>query len=83
VNKFDAAGAVVGVDQDTGDAIVYADGGAASFYRGTWHPGRVFDWRSVASRDSRFSAVNDPAEVQRYLDAARDVLFESLASSDE
>jgi hypothetical protein len=40
--RFRPSDAVVGVDEDSGDAIAYCGGGAASFYRGAWKPGRVF-----------------------------------------
>jgi hypothetical protein len=77
-SRFTRSDSVVGVDENTGDAIVYSGGGAASFYDGTWHPGRVFHPASLFSRDSRFSAVQDPDDVQRYLDAAHDALIQSL-----
>jgi hypothetical protein len=43
-----------------------------------WHPGQVFHPASLLSRDSGFSAVEDPGVVQRYLDAAHDALVRSL-----
>jgi hypothetical protein len=77
-SRFTPSDSMLGVDDDTGDAILYSGGGVASFYRGTWHPGRVFHAASLFSRDSRFSAVEEPDEVQRYLDAAHDALLRSL-----
>jgi hypothetical protein len=61
------------------DAVVYSGGGAATFYRGVWHPGRVFAAEELSSRGSRFSAIVDPDEVRRYLDAAHDALLRSIA----
>jgi hypothetical protein len=77
-SRFTPSDSVLSVDDATGDAIVYSGGGAASFYRGTWHPGQVFHPASLLSRDSGFSAVEDPGVVQRYLDAAHDALVRSL-----
>ena len=50
---------------ETGDVVIWADDAAASFARGAWHPGIVFNRASLVSNDSRFSAVQDPAAVQR------------------
>src|ERR1700733_12788627 len=51
-SRFTPSDSVLSVDDDTGDAIVYSGGGAASFYSGTWHPGggrrpqpRFQNWR--------------------------------------
>jgi hypothetical protein len=80
--QFSADDAIVAADEDTGDVAIYAGGSAASFCGGVWRPDIVFNYHDLFSRDSRFSAVEDPAEVQRYLDAARNALVEHLATLD-
>jgi hypothetical protein len=70
--------ASVAAGEDTGDVVIWAGDAAASFARGAWHPGIVFNRASLVSHDSRFSAVSERAVVQRYLDAARGALLQSL-----
>ncbi len=83
--KFTPDDAVVGADEDTGDVAVYAGGSAASFYRGAWHPDIVFNRHELISEHELISKTADsvprpdPADVQRYLDAAHDVLLQCLA----
>jgi hypothetical protein len=74
--------AIVAADEDTGDVVIWAGDAAASFARGAWHPGIVFNRASLVSNDSRFSAVSERAVVQRYLDAARGALLRSLTEND-
>jgi hypothetical protein len=76
--RFTPDDSVVGVDDDTGDVVVYSGGGVASHHRGKWLAGMVFNRHDLFSRDSRFGRVDDPATVQRYLDAAHDALIESV-----
>jgi hypothetical protein len=79
---FTSDDAIVAADEDTGDAVIWAGDAAASFAYGAWRPGIFFDRMSILGNDSRFGSVEDPAAVQRYLDAAHDALVRSLSEAD-
>ena len=67
---------IVGIDPDSGNwVILLSDGRAASFKEGAWHPGVLWDGRTICD----FNDVSDSADIERVVAEAADALNKSAA----
>jgi hypothetical protein len=64
----------VGRDDDGTMFILRGDGSAASFKDGVWHPGLLWDGKTICE----YRAVTDPLEIERCVAEASEALAESL-----